>query len=87
MNAVDYSLATDGIYPVQHRDEEYEQTGFATISGLVISGQILADPFVGAFLGLSVGMVLSLARVPLPFPARVAPIAPAAPGDAWRERR
>ena len=84
---MDYSLATDGIYPVQHRDEEYEQTGFATISGLVVSGQILADPFVGAFLGLSVGMVLSLARVPLPFPARVAPIAPAAPGDPRREWR
>lgn len=43
----------------------------ANVSGLVVSGQILADPFVGAFLGLSVGMVLSLARVPVSFPARV----------------
>lgn len=51
----------------------------ANVSGLVVSGQILADPFVGAFLGLSVGMVLSLARVPATLPARV-PLA--VPGDA-----
>ncbi|SDW04684.1 hypothetical protein [Thiocapsa roseopersicina] len=37
----------------------------ANVSGLIVSGQILADPFAATLLGLSVGLVLSLARVPV----------------------
>ncbi|MBK1645067.1 hypothetical protein CKO25_10465 [Thiocapsa imhoffii] len=38
----------------------------ANVSGLIISGQILADAFVATFLGLSVGLVLAMARVSVP---------------------
>lgn len=34
----------------------------ANLGSLVVSGQILADPFISTFLGLSLGMSLSLAR-------------------------
>lgn len=51
----------------------------ANAAGLVVSGQILSDPFVSAFLGLALGMTLSLGRVPLRMPKpRVASI----PGGA-----
>jgi hypothetical protein len=38
----------------------------ANVSGLVVSGQILADSFVATFLGLSIGIVLALSRAPVP---------------------
>jgi len=34
----------------------------ANVGGLTVSGQILADPFIAAFLGFMVGLVLSFAR-------------------------
>ena len=40
----------------------------ANVGSLVVSGQILADPFIASFLGMSIGMVLSLARLPVPHP-------------------
>jgi hypothetical protein len=36
----------------------------ANVGSLTVSGQILADPFIASFLGLLVGMALSLARLP-----------------------
>lgn len=39
---------------------------FANVSSLVVSGQILADPFISSFLGISIGLVLSAARFPMP---------------------
>ncbi len=54
----------------------------ANAGGLVVSGQILADPFVSAFLGLSIGMVLSLARDPVHMTKRRATSLRAAPHTA-----
>lgn len=36
----------------------------ANVGSLTVSGQILADPFIAAFLGLTVGLVLSIIRLP-----------------------
>ncbi len=35
---------------------------FANVCSLVVSGQILADPFIASFLGISIGLVLSTVR-------------------------
>lgn len=43
---------------------------FANICSLVVSGQILADPFISSFLGISIGIVLSTARFSATFPRR-----------------
>ena len=37
----------------------------ANLGSLVVSGQILADPFISAFVGISIGLVLGLLRVPV----------------------
>jgi hypothetical protein len=36
----------------------------ANLGSLLVSGQILADPFISAFVGITIGLVLSLVRVP-----------------------
>lgn len=56
----------------------------ANISGLVVSGQILAEPFAAAFLGLSIGMVLAFGRVPTKLPVVVRPIDHASVPAAYR---
>jgi hypothetical protein len=47
----------------------------ANVGSLVVSGQILADPFIAAFLGFLVGMNLSVARI------KAVPTAPATTPD------
>ncbi len=42
------------------------------VGSLVVSGQILGDPFVATFLGLSLGIVLAFGRVPVDMGAQVA---------------
>jgi len=36
----------------------------ANVASLTVSGQILADPFIAAFLGIMVGLLLSIVRLP-----------------------
>ncbi len=46
----------------------------ANVGSLTVSGQILADPFIAAFLGILVGLLLSIKRMPLdPKQSRLAP--------------
>jgi hypothetical protein len=43
----------------------------ANVGSLTISGQILADPFIAAFLGFLVGLTLSMSRLPVARPSVV----------------
>ncbi|MCC7097561.1 MAG: hypothetical protein IT472_10320, partial [Thermomonas sp.] len=43
----------------------------ANVGSLTVSGQILADPFIASFLGLLVGVVLSIPRLDAVARARV----------------
>ncbi|MFT3807434.1 O-antigen ligase family protein [Arenimonas sp.] len=52
----------------------------ANVGSLTISGQILADPFIAAFLGFLVGLTLSISRLALPQPpVRRRPVQPYEP--------
>lgn len=55
----------------------------ANVGSLTVSGQILSDPFIAAFLGFLVGLTLSLSRLAVPKPlvrqARVYPYDPGLP--------
>lgn len=44
---------------------------FANFASLGISGQILADPFIASFIGISLGMQLSFVRIGVPFSATI----------------
>ncbi len=64
----------------------------SNVGSLTVSGQILADPFIAAFLGLMVGVALSIVRLPPdPYQSRLAVRTVATPaeaggreGTAWR---
>lgn len=44
---------------------------FTNVCSLMVSGQILADPFIASFLGISIGMTLAAARFPLTLPQAI----------------